>query len=495
MAHRTCAAALLAAAAGAATTPRAAANVTVRELLHITDPQTWYGNTGIGLRSPSQPVLELASWMYDPKYLRGCEPPAAPGANATCWTSNVTADFTYQGVYVTSPGVVPRTPGGVDSLALWAQKPRGPTGPCYLVGFNSASPPQMDDPAPGQWKTLVSNNCSNLNILSFTRWMDLDDAGSIAVAHVQHGDIGSPTFGVYAYDGQTGAPRWNVTLAPAQAPPSGDIFYSFGVSVSGDGRWVLVDAGLYARTPHTFYVFSAADGSLRGNVTATHEGQSVLSHDGALLYACNNNSAPTATIYQWADAPGGGGAGAYQPLATIESPAPAGAQPGVTWYLASGAFGTDPSTGRTVVALAWLTSDGTGHQSFSAWDTARLGDGPIAAYTYTGDGSKYIIGSSEVACRGGVCAAALWNQLVNEHTPTVVVLDAGAPAGTRAGPAWTFDSYGSMMGVAVALGTNDKGAPVAFVAASGCHSHTACDVIGADGYLWQLEGLAGLPAA
>ena len=101
-------------------------------------------------RTAGDPIFMTSTWVYPPTELLGFRP-----ATNTSWKMNTTQEFKYQTLYVTSTGV-PAKNGAVDSLAWWSQKPKGVTGPCYLVGFNSATAPDVDSPKAGQWKTLIS---------------------------------------------------------------------------------------------------------------------------------------------------------------------------------------------------------------------------------------------------------------------------------------------------------------------------------------------------
>ena len=313
--------------------------------------------------------------------------------------------------------------------------------------------------------------------------MALDDAGQTAVAYIMHSDSG-PTYTIFAYEGQTGKPRWNYTLKANNAP-NGAPFVSYGVSISRDGRYVITDAGIDGVGLHTYYIFNAADGSLKTTVTGAAFLQSFLSPTGDYIFTQNADDEPEATVHRW-----NASSGKYESIGTVRSPKPSGVPVGVQWYLSDGSFGYDATSNRTVLALAWLTSDLSGHQSVSVWDvTADLKAGPITNYTYTGDGSDMAIDGQAVKCTGLVCAAALWNQKTDEGNPTVLVFDASAPAGTKAGPVWTFATAGSMESVDVALGTTAAGAPVAYVAAAGCDTLGDCVAPGGDAYLWMIEGL------
>ena len=118
-----------------------APSITAKLLFQAHTPSAWFGSSAIGVQGPSDPVFMASTWVYPPTEVVGYRP--AKNATFPVWKEDTTKDLHYQTLYVASPGVPPRAPGGVDALAFWNLKPHGLDGTCALFGFNSAVGPDL----------------------------------------------------------------------------------------------------------------------------------------------------------------------------------------------------------------------------------------------------------------------------------------------------------------------------------------------------------------
>lgn len=153
------------------------------------------------MQGPADPVFMTSTWVYAPVEIAGWRP-----KSNSSWEKATTKDMKYQTLYVSSPGKVSNA-SVTDSLILWNEKPEGITGNCTLIGFNSAKAPAIDTPVdgPGQWKTFISDDCTNVNLWDPYTWFQLSDDGSVAVAWVM---LSSGNYTIYVLDGQSGQLMW-----------------------------------------------------------------------------------------------------------------------------------------------------------------------------------------------------------------------------------------------------------------------------------------------
>lgn len=479
--------ALAAAATLAAAAPSAAASLNVTLLARVQNARTWYGDVAVAMLGPADPVLLLSSWVYKPSLVESFRP-AQPGHNASApvWSTNVSGNYTYETLYVTS--AVPFGGAGgpvlpaVDTLLLWSYKPpQAPGalgGPLVLYGVHSGTRPNLDTLEGVAWRTELSATAVNVNLWTPDTWMQLSDDGAVAVAWV-FGGLGE--FTVWGLDGQTGRVAWNNTISYNASVAN--YAYSTGAALSGDGKWAIYDTGIAGTTNQSLIVVDSATGRPRGPAPVQSVGiiDGVLSHDGAYTIAHVDTSQPELTVFAWSPA----GAGGYVAAGSVTGPNPSGSTGGgAGWYLVGAAFGFDPASGRTIVGAVWLTADLTGTYAIGVWDVAKLAAGPVAAANYTSVQSTYAVDEAEISCAGLLCAVAMNTPEVDGALPTTIILSAEGD-----GAAWSAATPGSMLSVDVNVGTDGaSGARTYFVGVAGCTTLGVCTKAGADAYLWRVAG-------
>ena len=452
-------------AAAITTSTTAPANITL--LTHASDARTWFGSVSVALRGATDPVLMATSWVFAPEEIVAYRPSAGAGV---AWRTDTSAVTTYQTLYIASASAV-LVPTAIDALAFWNLKPRGIVGDCVLVGFRSDTAPDLTGRAPGSWRANVSSQCQNINgWMPFTRFA-LSRDGATAIAWVQDGD---ENVTVYAYDGQTGRPRWTRTFS---APPAErDYVESFGAELSEDGRWVTVDFGVVTVTPQALYVLDATTGVDRcPPVESPGLVQATLSPDGEYIIQLNNAFTGTASILRFNDSASG-----YVIVGTVAPPPPPGAH---GWTLGGAAMSSDGTT--TYAGFVWYDSSLAGTSVVAMWSVANLTGRPHSFIVVPPvEGDDIAVASASIACDRRLCAAALWVQVVNGTQPSVVVLSADAPI-----PVMAFTSPGSMDNVDVVYAGpvgGGGGGDRYYVAAAGCATYGVCTAPGSDAYLWEV---------
>lgn len=474
--HRLLAAASLLAAANAA------GNVTVTLLERVNSPKTWWGDVSLGIQGPSDPIMMVASWVYDPVEVVGVRP-----KTNTSWKLDTTKSMKYQSLFLAGTGAVPASSSAVDSLLLWNEKPSGIDGTCVLYGFNSAVAPSVNvtgsadaaAPARSVWKTVLTGDCININVYSPFSWFDISADGSTAVAFTYSANS---SVVIYSLDGQTGAVRWTKEFEV----PDWDQqqFLSYGVNLDrGDGKYLIFDMGVEGLSDHFLYVLATGDGSVRATVPSAGVLQGALSPDAALTFIVASKVQPLNTVLRWNAA-----SSSYEPLGDVAAPLPSGATADQGWNFGGGAFGTDPRTNTTYVAFAWYSNDLSGSCTAAIYDVDNLAAGPIQQYTANGIGNNIAFASAVVQCAGAVCAVGWPTQALQPPAtlPTVVLLvGSGGTPGAAAAPSWTYITSGTVNAVSVAADP-DTSSGSYYVAASDCASYGPCVAPGGDAYLWQV---------
>ena len=373
------------------TAAAAAAPANVTLLQHAGDPATWFGSVAIALRSPTDPIMMVTSWVFAPEELVAYRPSTANASAA--WRVDTTADLTYQTLYIGSSGAP--LPGRVDSIAFWNMKPHGIVGDCALIGFHSDAAPDLTGKAsPNNWRVNVSSNCQNINgWVPFTRF-GLSRDGATAIAWIQDSD---ENVTVYCYDGQTGAARWkHVFPAPATER---SFAVSFGAEISEDGRWVTVDYGIETVSPQFLYVLDASSGALRCDpVPSKGLLQATLSPDGDYLMELMDELSGAMSVMRF-----NATSHAYEVVGTVQPPSPPVSH---GWTLGGSAFSTDGNT--TYAGLAWFDTNLAGTSVVAMWDVGSLSSPVAAVVVPPVDGDDIAVASASISCDGALCAAALW---------------------------------------------------------------------------------------
>jgi hypothetical protein len=495
--------------------PAAPPTLNVTLLLHLHNSRTWFGGSAVALQSPSDPVFMTSTWVYSPVALFGDRPLASP--SPLSWESSTTQDMRFQTLDVASAAASgtgqpahflardgasssPSPSTFVDSLALWLEKPDGIAGTCVLVGFNSAYPPKPDAntthfPTGTVWRTTLgeSGNCVNVNGWSPWTSFALSQDGQVAAGWVLQQD---GSYLLQALNGQTGEVLWTTVHAPPP-PPEDQEFFSYGIGLSADGRFAVIDAGVAGLGDHHLYVHDvqSPNGTLRDVVPSAVAAQGALSRDGAYIFTVPSSTAPVVDLWVW-----DGAKGAYDDIGTsAPAPIPSSGQQETSWDLVAATFGYDAASNRSVFAAVWVASSLSGNGVAAVWDvqTFATGRAPLAAYTFSAvPGSDIAIDGGAVACDGTLCVVGLETPKVNGTSPTVVLFDLSVPAedgetseGAPRPPVWNFTSPGSINSVALSLGASADGKEkVAYVLASGCDSFGICVKPGADAYMWEVRG-------
>ena len=420
-------------------------------------------------RNPRPPPQ--TSWVYDPEELVAYRPKAGPNP---AWRVDTSSVLTYQTLYVASAGRVPSTPTAIDTLAFWNEKPGGISGVCSLIGFNAANgPPDLSGRAPHTWRANLSNTCLNINGWTpFTRFA-LSADGATAVAWVQQASLDVTLF---AFDGQTGARRWTVTL-PAPPQPDRDYFISLGISISADGAWVVADEGVEGGGDgQRLHVLSAVDGTPRcATVDSAGMGgfmQPTVSDDGRYVLNVANDATGAAGLYVFNST-----LGRYALVGYADPPAEAPGGNG--WVIGGASLSREPATNVTYAGIAWFDRDLGGSSLVAMFDAANPAAGPVTTYAVQPvAGDDIAVAAAAIACDGGVCVAGLWVQVVNGTQPAVAVLSASSPS-----PVFTFVSPGSTDAVDIV----SAGAGAYYVAAAGCATYGVCTDPGSDAYMWRVQ--------
>ena len=444
---------------------RAAAAPNISLLVHASDARTWFGSVAIAMAQRADPILMVTSWVFPPEELVAYRPTAGAGA---AWRVDSTSVMTYQTLYIASSGSVAPS-SAVDALAFWNEKPGGIIGTCSLIGFNSQAAPSLNGSGSHVWRASLSTTCGNINGWTpFTRHM-LSSDGSTAVAWVQAGNLDVT---VYAFDGQTGKPRWTRTF-PAPPPPDDQYFDSLGVELSADGKWVVVDEGLGGGSGiQRLHVLSAVDGTPRcGPVGSPAFMQGTLSADGAYLLSLDNDQTGVVAVHRF-----NATTVAYdrigQALPPLDAPSSAG------WQLGAAALTTD-AAGKTFAGLAWFDGALAGSSLVAMFDVENMTTPAVVYAVAPVAGDDIAVASTAIECDGGICVAGFWCQVVNGTQPTVAVISPASPAT----PLLAFTSPGSVDAVDIV----SAGAGVYYISAAGCSTYGVCTDPGSDAYLWRLQ--------
>jgi hypothetical protein len=460
-----------AAAAAAAPSPLSA-NSTLLAYLH--DDKTIFGSASVSLLGAA-PQLLFSGWVYD-TYAASLR----PGSNATAWKVDVDKVLKYSTLHVDASAT--GRSDGVNSLVFWNEKPAGIDGTCAIIGFNSASAPDLSGRAPGTWRTNISRvgDCLNVNDGATPfHWQAISPDGATAVGWFFDSDTNVT---IVALDAQTGAERWRyVDPAPAN-PNDRDGWISYGVTISADGRWVVFNSGVVGFTVQYLWVLSTADGSLRDVVVSPGALQPRLSADGGLICASTNPSSGDGgfAVLQWSAS-----AGSYQPAGAGKAPLAPMSPEG--WRLVHSAFSTDSRTGATYLGLAWIDDSIVGPTLVAIFDAADVAKGPLNWFANERvPGSDYAVDAVTLECADYLCVAGAWAQKQDGDQPTVIVVSGRAPS-TTAPPVLAFASRGSISAVSIVRAPGGAGAPF-FVGAAGCSTVGSCIAPGGDAYLWRIEG-------
>ena len=444
-------------------------SITGALLFHYRSREAWFGSSAIALQGAADPVFMASSYVFKPEEIVGWRPTL--NATAASWTVDTTRFLTYQTLYVSAPGAAPIA--GVDSLAFWNLKPSGIDGVCVLLGFNSASGPDVSlgPAAPGvRWHVNLTADCTNINgAVPWSRFA-LSDDGATAVAWTQ---AASGSITVFAFDGQTGAARWRKDV-PCGTPDACNYFLSYGADISGDGRWVVFDEGVVGDGPHKLRVLSAANGTERCAPVLSPDAQPAhISPDGAFMFSSDDATAPsTGAFSTWA---WNASAHAFERAGSALPPL-ADADGG--WQLAQYAFSQGDS-GRTYLGVVWFGADLEGPSVLALYDAAAPGAG-ASAWTHTSPlpGVDQANAGAVVDCAGSVCVAGFYTQKAGGPQATVVAVSADAP-----GAAWNYTTPGSVDAVSIARAA---GADSYYVLAVGCTSSSVCTEPGGDLYGFEL---------
>jgi len=456
---------LLSAALGAAVS--SSASITSKQLLRFTTKSSWLGSSAIALQGAGDPIFMTSTWVYEPTELLGFRP--LTNASRPVWVDDTTKDLEYQTLYVASAGAL-LPPGSVDSLALWNRKPHGTDGDCVLIGFNSASAPDLSfRPArPGSWHANLSSDCNNVNLAVPWSRFALSSDGASAVAWVQ-GQAGN--LSIFLLDGQSGAQRWRVEV-PCGTAEQCSYFEALGADISRDGQWVFFDEGQAGSGPHRLHVLSAATGEPRCSpVPSAGTVPAQSSFDGAYLLtsadAAGSEGSGNFSTWKWSAAAKGyvqAGAGpASPPLAPSSSSG---------WQLAQYAFSSDAASGKVWLGVVWFDASLLGASVLAIFDAADPQRGAVAhAVSEPLPGSDMANSGAVVDCAGSLCAAGFYTQKVGGPQPTLVVLSAEAPSAV-----WNATLPGSVDAVSVL----QEAAGKYYVLAAGCTSLGVCTQPGGD---------------
>jgi len=449
-------------------------NITLIQHSHVKD--TWYGSVTIGMQALDDPIMMVSTWVYPPVEIHAFRP-NQPSKN---WKFNTTTDFKYQTLLVSSTGVITNSTSIVDSIIYWLQKPEGPAGNCSLIGFNSGIAPSVPNPslpigsAGKTWQTYLPVVCMNVNSWTPFTTFDLSQSLTTAAGWVMDND---GNYYIFVLDAQTGALKWMKEF-PA---PNDQGFVSFGVVVSDSGNWILYDDGVEGLSDHFYYIYSAADGTLRDVIPSNEHCQVSISYDGDYVFTTGGNGNLGITVHQYNEQ-----AGAYVEMGEgiVIPPVDTDA-----YYFFQGTFAIDKVNNRTLVAGIWASTTLDGNGVAAVFDIAQLSKGPIAQYNFTGvENNDIAFDGAVIKCTNTVCVIGLQCQVVNGTKPTVIVLDVSGNPGDMTPPIFTYVTPGSMNSVAIVEG-KDKvtNKDVYYFAAGGCDTYGVCVAPGADAYIWELS--------
>ena len=444
----------------------------ITTLVHIHDNRTWYGSSAVSLQGPSDPILMTTSWVYSPEELIAYRPTTSP--STALWIVDTTKVLKYQTLYITSTGAVDKSSAVIDSLAFWNEKPGGIIGNCSIVGFNSATKPDLTGRSTSTWRFDLSTSCSNINgAVPFTRFA-LSSDGSVAIAWVQDADA---NVHVFALNGQTGKLLWQYT-ATAPPEPAKDYFLAYGADLSADGKYVVLDYGVLGeagRKGHCFYVLSVQTGKLRapcvidpGNVMPS------ISEDGSYLAVSVDGNNPSTGIFEVFHFNGTD----YISVGKGSPPLPSESH---GWDFAQYAFSTDKTTGITYIAGGWFDTTLVGVTMIAMYDAANVTKGHLSwAKTDPLPDNDYAMAQIVVDCAGKLCVGGFWTQKVDGKQPTVAIISADVPTSI-----FNFTSPGSTDAVSIVQSSNGN----YYIAAVGCSSIGVCTKPGADAYLFEVTGV------
>ena len=322
--------------------------------------------------------------------------------------------------------------------------------------------------------TLLAKTCALANLaLSPASYVDLSIDGSLVAAMAV--DV-KGNVSVFAFDAQTGRPRWSRSVAPTTAQH--DYWTYSGVHVSADAQLVTWACGeLGSAGAIKQYVVSAKDGT---------DAAPPLHADAALEPPLSPDGEFTVASYA---APCGGErarvlrrnatSGAYEPGGGfIEGPATGAAGAAPCWYLAQSALSFDHMSAKTFASFAW-SSKTLDAAAMTMHDVDDLAAPPVASYVspVAPSGDTDTSGAT-LACFERLCVFGGYagTRVVQ---PTVVLIDASA-----AGAVWTATTNGSVVDVSIAPAYVPE---TYFVSASGCTTPGLCSGPGAEASLWTVS--------